>query len=462
MKKIKALLVVVCTGVLLTACGNPSQKGVEYLEDGKYDQAIEQFEQAVDKKKNVGDAYRGIGIAKWEKKDYKGARKAFKKALENDAEKTGTIYNMIGNCDLKLGKAKEALNYYNLGLAQEDSGKKMKKEMQYNIIVAYEQMEDWESAKVKLEEYLENYPNDKSAKKEAEQKRNDILKKADKKIKEKVMKRKKWEMPGVKAGSRRAAAVTLTVLLVAVCGGCGNQYSVEDAVSRDEKFTLVGDAGEAQTKDLSQATTTAMIAHEEPTAYQFNGKKVNVTEVGMGETKLYGGFEITVLNAWKLGNTLTRLDEIENGDATFKNWLVISRELNEDGSSSKNNHQYVAVKVRMKNVSGGNNKKLEMSGTLVNKDGENLFQRISFAEIIGFDKCPYLKRPEELHKDAYFYNFAQDEEIETVMVYQLINTPGVLRDVYMYSGIGGIGGTDGVNSIADGSYMFRLDIGEGN
>ena len=143
MKKIKALLVVVCTGVLLTACGNPSQKGVEYLEDGKYDQAIEQFEQAVDKKKNVGDAYRGIGIAKWEKKDYKGARKAFK-------------------------KAKEALNYYNLGLAQEDSGKKMKKEMQYNIIVAYEQMEDWESAKVKLEEYLENYPNDKSAKKEAE------------------------------------------------------------------------------------------------------------------------------------------------------------------------------------------------------------------------------------------------------------------------------------------------------
>ena len=158
MKKIKALLVVVCTGVLLTACGNPSQKGVEYLEDGKYDQAIEQFEQAVDKKKNVGDAYRGIGIAKWEKKDYKGARKAFKKALENDAEKTGTIYNMIGNCDLKLGKAKEALNYYNLGLAQEDS----------NIIVAYEQMEDWESAKVKLEEYLENYPNDKSAKKEAE------------------------------------------------------------------------------------------------------------------------------------------------------------------------------------------------------------------------------------------------------------------------------------------------------
>ena len=79
MKKIKALLVVVCTGVLLTACGNSSQKGVEYLEDGKYDQAIEQFEQAVDKKKNVGDAYRGIGIAKWEKKDYKVQEKLLRK-----------------------------------------------------------------------------------------------------------------------------------------------------------------------------------------------------------------------------------------------------------------------------------------------------------------------------------------------------------------------------------------------
>lgn len=79
MKKIKALLVVVCTGVLLTACGNPSQKGVEYLEDGKYDQAIEQFEQAVDKKKNVGDAYRGIGIANGKRRIIKVQEKLLRK-----------------------------------------------------------------------------------------------------------------------------------------------------------------------------------------------------------------------------------------------------------------------------------------------------------------------------------------------------------------------------------------------
>ena len=168
MKRGKALLAIFSAGLLLTACGNPSEKGVEYLEKGEYDQAVEQFEQAIEKNKNTGDAWRGIGIAKWEQKDYKGARNAFRKALDNNAEKTGTIYNLIGNCDLKLGKAKEALNYYNLGLEQDDVSKKMKKEMKYNIIVAYEKMEDWESAEVKLEEYLESYPNDKAAKKEAE------------------------------------------------------------------------------------------------------------------------------------------------------------------------------------------------------------------------------------------------------------------------------------------------------
>ena len=74
MKRGKALLAIFSAGLLLTACGNPSEKGVEYLEKEEYDQAVEQFEQAIEKNKNTGDAWRGIGIAKWEQKDYKGAR----------------------------------------------------------------------------------------------------------------------------------------------------------------------------------------------------------------------------------------------------------------------------------------------------------------------------------------------------------------------------------------------------
>ena len=125
------------------------ETGLENLKKQEYTQAIENFQNAISEGGHGVQSWRGIGIVKWEQKDYKGARNAFRKALDNNAEKTGTIYNLIGNCDLKLGKAKEALNYYNLGLEQDDVSKKMKKEMKYNIIVAYEKMEDWESAEVK-------------------------------------------------------------------------------------------------------------------------------------------------------------------------------------------------------------------------------------------------------------------------------------------------------------------------
>ena len=88
MGRIKCVLLTVIVAVLVFGCGkNPAKQGVEYLEDGEYKKAIEQFEEAIEKEKNVGDAYRGIGIAKWEMEDYEGACEAFKNALENDAKK---------------------------------------------------------------------------------------------------------------------------------------------------------------------------------------------------------------------------------------------------------------------------------------------------------------------------------------------------------------------------------------
>ena len=85
----------------------------------------------------MGDAYRGIGIAKWEQEDFEGARDAFESALENNAQKTGTIYNFIGICELKLEDPDSAINYFRLGLGQEDISEELKQEMQYNVIVAY-------------------------------------------------------------------------------------------------------------------------------------------------------------------------------------------------------------------------------------------------------------------------------------------------------------------------------------
>lgn len=39
--------------------------------------------------------------------------------------------------------------------------------MRYNLIVSYEKLEDWGNAKQEVADYLENYPDDEAAQKEA-------------------------------------------------------------------------------------------------------------------------------------------------------------------------------------------------------------------------------------------------------------------------------------------------------
>lgn len=163
------LLSTLMAACVLAGCGNQSlEEGMELLEAGKYEESIEQFKEAVDADRNSGDAYRGIGIARWELGQYEAARNAFESALEHDAEKTATIYNFLGNCEMQLENPKAALNYYNLGIACEDCSEEMLQEMKFNEIVAYEQCGEWENAGTKLKEYTDAYPDDERAAKEAE------------------------------------------------------------------------------------------------------------------------------------------------------------------------------------------------------------------------------------------------------------------------------------------------------
>ena len=160
MKRLAAVILTASMGLALAGCsGNPYKEGVSQLESKEYKQAEASFKEAVKQDKNTADAYRGIGIACWEQKEYKAALKAFKNAVKAGTKENATLYNLMGGCALKLDEK---------GLAASGSSDELKKEMEYNVIVSYEKMQNWEKAKSKLNEYLEKYPDDETAKKEVE------------------------------------------------------------------------------------------------------------------------------------------------------------------------------------------------------------------------------------------------------------------------------------------------------
>ena len=167
--KIRCLLPALLAVCILAGCGrNIPEEGLELLKNGDYEKAAETFQEAVEEEQNIGEAYRGIGIAKWELKEYSESKEAFLMALENGAEKTGTIYNFLGNCEMILDNPSGALNYYRLGIASEDCKEELLKELKFNEIAAYEETGDIESAKTLLAEYTKAYPDDERAAKEAE------------------------------------------------------------------------------------------------------------------------------------------------------------------------------------------------------------------------------------------------------------------------------------------------------
>lgn len=157
---------------LLTGCAKYVEDGTAFLQEGKYDEAIAEFEKAVEDETDLGEAYRGIGIAYFEKEDYAAAVEAFSNALSNKTEKTPTIYNMMGICEMKLDNVDNALNNFRIGIsvAEETKGAydEVLQEMEYNEVVCYERQLDWASAKTQIADYLSKYPDDVNAQKEAE------------------------------------------------------------------------------------------------------------------------------------------------------------------------------------------------------------------------------------------------------------------------------------------------------
>ncbi len=257
---------------------------------------------------------------------------------------------------------------------------------------------------------------------------------------------------------KKLVIVLFCVMLL--CCSC-QKYSVEDAINKDDNHSLV--SNEKQTKDISDASVNDI---EDHTDEEIDGdaEDAKVSEVEKGQSCTYGGYEISISDVWRVEKNLLALDEIE-GSTEFRDFIVKQNNLGgtqsfkEDGSYIKGGVQYILIKLKIKNISAtSDNRKINISPLLFNKDGDKKYTRITSGESLGFDQYKSLDSPEIPHKDALMYEFSDDEEIETVVVMRVGSAAGVLRNVYLFSGFLNSKNGLGDNKIPDGSYMLRLDL----
>lgn len=164
----KKLIVWTLMLLLLTGCAGNVKSGVALLEEKKYEEAVTAFQKDIEKGRNLGEAYRGLGIAHFELQEYEAATEAFEAALENETKETAVIFGFLGACYLELEEYNRALDVYEKALDQDDLTAELEQEIQYNLIALYEKKGDWKAAKKQMEKYIKNYPDDARVEKEAE------------------------------------------------------------------------------------------------------------------------------------------------------------------------------------------------------------------------------------------------------------------------------------------------------
>ena len=159
MKKIRWILLFVIS-IMLVGCKTNIKDGITFLEEEKYEAAIKCFEKDISEKKNLDEAYRGMGIAHYELGDFSTAIDNFENALANEEEATATIYSLIAASYLQIDEYESALDYYAKALKLEDCTAELKQEILFNEIAVYQELSDWDTLKDKVSSYVKKYPED--------------------------------------------------------------------------------------------------------------------------------------------------------------------------------------------------------------------------------------------------------------------------------------------------------------
>ncbi|NBH84471.1 hypothetical protein D7X88_15680 [bacterium C-53] len=139
------------------------QKGKLYYCLGDYENARNSLEKARGANEEgvvlyLGRTYEALG-------DMNYASSLYKSYLEKNPDDVG-ICNQLGLCQLENGDYEGALASFEKGLEVKESG--MRQSLLYNQIVAYEYMADFQKAAVLMENYLNSYPDDDTARREYE------------------------------------------------------------------------------------------------------------------------------------------------------------------------------------------------------------------------------------------------------------------------------------------------------
>jgi len=138
-------------------------KGRIYYYLKEYAQACNYLEKSKDT--GTADSYLYLGKAYEATGDYNYASSVYTSYVAKDSG-NAEVYNQLGLCRMEQGEYQLALDAFQTAMNIENNG--MMQVLQFNEIVAYEYLSEYQKAAVLMDNYIKMYPDDEVAKREYE------------------------------------------------------------------------------------------------------------------------------------------------------------------------------------------------------------------------------------------------------------------------------------------------------